>query len=191
MPLNINNLYGYYQLYHHMTRACNKDPLLCLHFNLAATALLLCFVKPCIVLDFSNVFKEETNVLSLLTIFKFCLWFTLGNIFTSFSAVYTRYSSVNICSILQAYIFRTFKICFKWNAPAIAIYQQFYNVTNLSLDMFSDFKDICCVCYSNSSAKICCVLMDFVPVFHSLPMNFHKIPYQTQKSPQFSKTYIA
>lgn len=82
-------------------------------FFLAATALLLCFVKPCIVLDFSNVFKKETNVLSLLTIFKNCLWFTLGNIFTSFSAVYTRYSSVNICSILQAYIFRTFKIFFK------------------------------------------------------------------------------
>lgn len=113
MPLNINNLYGYYRLYHHMTRACNRDPLLCLYFFLAAIALLLCFVKPCIVLDFSNVFKKETNVLSLLTIFKNCLWITLGNIFISFSAVYTRYSSVNICSILQAYIFRTFKICFK------------------------------------------------------------------------------
>lgn len=71
------------------------------------------FLKPCIVLGFSNVFKKETNVLSLLTLFKNCLWFTLGNIFISFSAVYTRYSSVNICSILQAYIFRTFKIFFK------------------------------------------------------------------------------
>lgn len=113
MPLNINNLYGYYRLYHHMTRACNKDPLLCLHFFWPLLPFYCVLLSHVLFWIFLACSKKETNVLSLLTIFKNCLWFTLGNIFTSFSAVYTRYSSVNICSILQAYIFRTFKIFFK------------------------------------------------------------------------------
>lgn len=148
----------------------------------------ICFVKQCIVLNLSNLFKKETNVLSLVTICKNCLCFTLGNIFTNFSAVSTSSSFVNICSILHAYVFRTFKICFKIKCTRdsdIPTVLQCYE--SIIRYFFSDFKDICCVCYSNSSAKICCILMDFVPVFLSLPMNFHKIPYQTHKSPQFSK----
>lgn len=185
MPFITNNLYDYYRLYHHMTRACNRDPLLCLYFFFWPLLPFYCVLLSHVLFwIFLACSKKETNVLSLLTIFKNCLWFTLGNIFTSFSVVYTR---CTYAVFFRHIFFVLSKYASKWNAPAIAIYQQFYNVTNLSLDIFSDFKDICCVCYSNSSAKICCILMHFVPVFLSLPMNFHKIPYQTHKSPQFSK----
>lgn len=97
-----------------MTRACNRDPLLCLYIFFWPLLPFYCVLLSHVLFwIFLTCSKKETNVLSLLTIFKNCLCFTLGNIFTSFSAVYTRYSSVNICSILQAYIFRTFKVCFK------------------------------------------------------------------------------
>lgn len=84
--------------------------------HLETTGLKLCLISHMFFPLFLTGLKKWTHVLSPVTIFANFLWFNLGHVFSNWVAVcsWTRIeSSINICGIHMAEIFRTFIIRFK------------------------------------------------------------------------------
>lgn len=121
------------------------------------------------VLRFLTDLKEWTKISSPETVkvFGCCLCLNSGNILSNCLVFCTRkvffWSSVNISGIHQAEIFRTFKI-------------------RHHFQLFSDFWDICLVCYSHRSARFSVFLLCASHIFFlSTNKLSQMIIYQTRK----------